>query len=114
MVNSLVSNMDRKKYADYLFRSYIEDNLNTNWCPAPGCEFAVEFDSSTGYDVLCLCSHGFCWNCKEEAHRPIDCKTVKKWILKNTAESENVNWILAYTKPCPKCKRSIEKNMGCI
>jgi ariadne-1 len=39
---------------------------------------------------------------------------VAKWILKNSAESENMNWILANSKPCPKCKRPIEKNQGCM
>ena len=39
---------------------------------------------------------------------------MKKWIIKNSAESENLNWILANTKPCPKCKRPIEKNQGCM
>ncbi|XP_052733984.1 probable E3 ubiquitin-protein ligase ARI7 isoform X2 [Vigna angularis] len=52
--------------------------------------------------------------CTEEAHRPVDCGTVAKWILKNSAESENMNWILANSKPCPKCKRPIEKNQGCM
>ncbi|GFP95785.1 probable E3 ubiquitin-protein ligase ari8 [Phtheirospermum japonicum] len=52
--------------------------------------------------------------CVEEAHRPVDCGTVSKWILKNSAESENMNWILANSKPCPKCKRPIEKNQGCM
>ncbi|KAL4553955.1 hypothetical protein LXL04_039928 [Taraxacum kok-saghyz] len=56
----------------------------------------------------------FCWNCTEEAHRPVDCDTVLKWIMKNSAESENMNWILANSKPCPKCKRPIEKNQGCM
>ena len=37
-----------------------------------------------------------------------------RWILKNSAESENLNWILAHTKQCPKCKRPIEKNQGCM
>ncbi|XP_057779300.1 probable E3 ubiquitin-protein ligase ARI8 [Salvia miltiorrhiza] len=41
-------------------------------------------------------------------------KTVAKWVLKNSAESENMNWILANSKPCPKCKRPIEKNQGCM
>uniref|UniRef100_A0A2N9HHA6 RING-type domain-containing protein n=1 Tax=Fagus sylvatica TaxID=28930 RepID=A0A2N9HHA6_FAGSY len=54
------------------------------------------------------------WQCTEEAHRPVDCGTVAKWILKNSAESENMNWILANSKPCPKCKRPIEKNQGCM
>ncbi|KAG7013889.1 putative E3 ubiquitin-protein ligase ARI7, partial [Cucurbita argyrosperma subsp. argyrosperma] len=115
MINSLVSDEDRKKYARYLLRSYVEDNKKTKWCPAPGCEHAVLFDAGNGnYDVSCLCTYGFCWKCTEEAHRPVDCATVEKWILKNSAESENMNWILANSKPCPKCKRPIEKNQGCM
>ncbi|KAK2969219.1 hypothetical protein RJ640_020369 [Escallonia rubra] len=57
--------------------------------------------------------HRFCWNCTEEVHRPVDCDTRAKWIRKNSDESENMNWILANSKPCPKCKRNIEKNKGC-
>ncbi|KAK2425068.1 RING/U-box superfamily protein [Trifolium repens] len=115
MINLLASDEDKEKYDRYLLRSYIEDNKKTKWCPAPGCEHAVNFDAGTGnYDVSCLCSYSFCWNCTEEAHRPVDCGTVSKWILKNSAESENMNWILANSKPCPKCKRPIEKNQGCM
>ncbi|KAK7855269.1 putative e3 ubiquitin-protein ligase ari7 [Quercus suber] len=115
MINSLASNEDKEKYCRYLLRSYIEDSKKTKWCPAPGCEYAVNFEAGNGnYDVICFCSYGFCWNCTEEAHRPVDCGTVAKWILKNSAESENMNWILANSKPCPKCKRPIEKNQGCM
>ncbi|MQL94197.1 hypothetical protein Taro_026855 [Colocasia esculenta] len=115
MINALVSGEDKVKYSRYLLRSYIEDNRKTKWCPAPGCEFAVDFVMGSGnYDVSCKCSYSFCWNCTEEAHRPVDCGTVAKWILKNSAESENMNWILANSKPCPKCKRPIEKNQGCM
>ncbi|KAF8715176.1 hypothetical protein HU200_027731 [Digitaria exilis] len=115
MINALADDEDKEKYGRYLRRSYIEDNRKTKWCPAPGCEYAVEFVMGSGsYDVNCNCSYGFCWNCTEEAHRPVDCATVSKWILKNSAESENMNWILANSKPCPKCKRPIEKNQGCM
>ena len=44
----------------------------------------------------------------------VACATVKRWLIKNSAESENLNWILAHTKQCPKCKRPIEKNQGCM
>ncbi|XP_057460267.1 probable E3 ubiquitin-protein ligase ARI7 [Actinidia eriantha] len=115
MISLLASDDNNEKYTRYLLRSYVEDNRKTKWCPAPGCEYAVEFVVGSGvYDVACLCSYGFCWNCTEEAHRPVDCDTVAKWILKNSAESENMNWILANSKPCPKCKRPIEKNQGCM
>ncbi|KAI3676900.1 hypothetical protein L1987_86515 [Smallanthus sonchifolius] len=115
MINKLTSIEDKIKYQRYLLRSYIEDNRKTKWCPAPGCDSAIEFDLGSGsYDVTCHCSYSFCWNCTEEAHRPVDCETVSKWIMKNSAESENMNWILANSKPCPKCKRPIEKNQGCM
>ncbi|XP_043724975.1 probable E3 ubiquitin-protein ligase ARI8 [Telopea speciosissima] len=115
MIRILASNEDTEKYSRYLLRSYIEDNRKTKWCPFPGCEYAVDFVvGSASYDVSCHCSYSFCWNCTEEAHRPVDCSTVAKWILKNGAESENMNWILANSKPCPKCKRPIEKNQGCM
>nr|CAD1819943.1 unnamed protein product [Ananas comosus var. bracteatus] len=110
MINDLATTEDKEKYARYLHRSYIEDNRKTKWCPAPGCEYAVEFVMGSGsYDVCCNCSYSFCWNCTEEAHRPVDCGTVAKWILKNSAESENMNWILANSKPCPSVNGLLRK-----
>lgn len=64
--------------------------------------------------MLCKCSGTFCFTCKNEAHRPVDCETVRQWNVKNSAESENLTWIIANTKPCPKCQRPIEKNQGCM
>ncbi|ESQ51856.1 hypothetical protein EUTSA_v10017564mg, partial [Eutrema salsugineum] len=118
MVNKVITKEeDKQKYYRYFFRSYVEaSGKKIKWCPSRGCEYAIDFGSRSGsedYDVSCLCSFEFCWNCSEDAHRPVDCGTVSKWILKNSDESENTNWILANTKPCPKCKRQIEKNQGC-
>ncbi|KAL8231262.1 hypothetical protein R6Q57_001040 [Mikania cordata] len=117
MINVLATANQRKRYELFLLRTYVESNKMIKWCPGPGCDYAIEFDDDfeTGsYDVSCFCKYGFCWKCMEDAHRPLDCETVAKWVLKNNAEAENTNWILAYTKPCPKCKRSIEKNHGCM
>ncbi|KAK4404089.1 putative E3 ubiquitin-protein ligase ARI8 [Sesamum angolense] len=115
MIDELATVEDKKKYHRYLLRSYVEDSRKIKWCPAPGCDSAVKYVVGSGsYDVTCSCSYSFCWNCTEEAHRPVDCETVAKWVLKNSAESENMNWILANSKPCPKCKRPIEKNQGCM
>nr|GEX45867.1 probable E3 ubiquitin-protein ligase ARI8 [Tanacetum cinerariifolium] len=63
MVNILTSEEDRKKYHHYLLRTYIEHNRKAKWCPAPGCDCAVEFDiGSENYDVSCKSLHAFCWN----------------------------------------------------
>ncbi|PIA51201.1 hypothetical protein AQUCO_01100203v1 [Aquilegia coerulea] len=105
----------KEKYARYLLRSYIEASRKSKWCPAPGCGYAVDFVLGSGsYDVSCKCTHSFCWNCTEEVHHPVECDIVAKWILKNTAESRSTTWILANSKPCPKCKRPIEKRDGCM
>ncbi|KAL5231729.1 hypothetical protein ABZP36_030505 [Zizania latifolia] len=114
MINKLAKDDDRERYARFVLRAYVEDSKKTKWCPAPDCTCAVEFLSDGSYDVSCNCKFSFCWNCTEEAHRPVNCETVSKWVLKNSAESENMNWILANSKPCPKCKRPIEKNQGCM
>ncbi|PON70170.1 E3 ubiquitin ligase RBR family [Parasponia andersonii] len=122
MIGTLtMDNSVKLKYARYLLRSYVEDSYRRRkikWCPAPGCDYAVDFfdfvgNYRRGFDVYCRCSFNFCWNCNEEAHRPVDCDTVAKWNMKNKDESENANWILVNTKPCPQCKRVIEKSHGC-
>uniref|UniRef100_A0ACD5YG22 Uncharacterized protein n=1 Tax=Avena sativa TaxID=4498 RepID=A0ACD5YG22_AVESA len=113
-INRLAKDEDKVKYKQLLLHSYIEDSRKIKWCPAPDCTCAVEFLGDENYDVSCMCRFSFCWNCTEETHRPVSCETVSKWILKNSAESENVNWIIANSKPCPKCKKPIEKNQGCM
>ncbi|CAA7400457.1 unnamed protein product [Spirodela intermedia] len=111
MIDEMATEEEKKKYARHLRRSYIEDNGKTKWCPAPGCEFAVDFVlGSESYDVTCKCSHSFCWNCTEETHRPVDCKTVTRWNLENSTESQKMKWTSANSKPCPRCKQPIEKN----
>lgn len=115
MVDLLVSREDRNKYARCFVRSYILEKKKIKWCPGRDCDCAIEFfDGDAGFDVTCHCFTSFCWNCDDESHRPVDCETVKKWVSKNQSESENVNYILTYCKPCPNCRRPIEKNQGCM
>ena len=59
------------------------------------------------------CNFNFCWACKQSTHFPSSCHLSQKWNDKNSSESENLAWILAKTKRCPKCKVHIEKNQGC-
>lgn len=106
----------KKKYCNYLIRSFVESRETTNWCPASGCKLVIEISnvSAENYEVSCSCTHSFCWNCGEEPHRLVDCETVVNWIRKYSLESETRMWILVYTKPCLNCKKPIEKNVGCM
>ncbi|KAK1381780.1 hypothetical protein POM88_019515 [Heracleum sosnowskyi] len=113
MVDFLVSDKDKKKYKEFLFRSYVENNKKIKWCPAPDCEYAIEYKlGSESYDVACDCSLSFCWNCVEESHLPVSCETVKKWMSKNSSGLDDMTWIIANSKQCPKCNVAIQKNQG--
>eukprot|EP00929_Paragymnodinium_shiwhaense_P031994 TRINITY_DN17809_c0_g1_i1.p1 TRINITY_DN17809_c0_g1~~TRINITY_DN17809_c0_g1_i1.p1 ORF type:complete len:543 (+),score=138.44 TRINITY_DN17809_c0_g1_i1:96-1724(+) len=102
------------KYEEWRLRTYVDENASVKWCPNPeGCTFACENLSSEMCDIVCNCGFVWCWNCGEEAHRPAACQTVNKWNIKNSAESENISWIRANTKPCPKCHKPIERSQGC-
>ncbi|KAG8050325.1 hypothetical protein GUJ93_ZPchr0009g571 [Zizania palustris] len=119
LVDAVAAEKDKQRYARFAFRSYVELNPRMKWCPGPGCTHAVEFvgsdDGEQNDDVFCLCKHGFCWRCGEEAHRPVSCGTVRMWLAKNISDdSETASWLLVNTKPCPKCRRPIEKNYGCM
>ena len=122
------NNMSLNRYDRFFIDSFVNDDRrgNIKWCPAAGCQRAIKVtpawciaadaDGASAEDkqVWCDCGKAFCWQCGMEAHSPVDCKTVKNWILKNSSESENMNWIIANSKPCPKCLRPIEKNQGCM
>eukprot|EP00397_Hematodinium_sp_SG-2012_P020182 GEMP01020779.1.p1 GENE.GEMP01020779.1~~GEMP01020779.1.p1 ORF type:complete len:593 (+),score=132.02 GEMP01020779.1:24-1781(+) len=108
-----------QKIDRWYLSAFVDDARNIQWCPSPqGCNAAVlyrqELSENATPEVRCdACGYAFCWQCKEEAHYPTRCLHVSKWNLKNSAESENVSWIMANTKNCPQCRRPIEKNQGC-
>lgn len=66
---------EKERYGRYALRSYVEDNPRMTWCPSPGCEHSVQcagdYAEGEPVDVTCRCSAQFCFNCKEEAHRPV-------------------------------------------
>ena len=107
------------KYEQYQLRSFVETYGMTRWCPGPGCgQVALACGggmfADVGGDAKCnVCETCFCLKCGEEPHAPITCAHLEKWKEKCKNESETANWILANTKPCPKCSSRIEKNQGC-
>mmetsp|Transcript_431 Transcript_431/g.503 ORF Transcript_431/g.503 Transcript_431/m.503 type:complete len:508 (-) Transcript_431:424-1947(-) len=93
--------------------SFVHMSHGYKWCPSPNCQFIAEFPNLGAHEIKCNCGCYFCFSCGCEAHRPANCQIVREWMVKNSAESENVTWILANTKQCPSCKKPIEKNQGC-
>lgn len=108
------------KFEIYQLRSFVETYGMTRWCPGPGCEQVAlapgaggVFADAGGVAKCNKCETCFCLKCGEEPHAPVTCKDLAMWQEKCRNESETANWILANTKPCPKCSSRIEKNQGC-
>eukprot|EP01025_Chloroclados_australasicus_P029348 TRINITY_DN2930_c0_g2_i1.p1 TRINITY_DN2930_c0_g2~~TRINITY_DN2930_c0_g2_i1.p1 ORF type:complete len:547 (-),score=31.69 TRINITY_DN2930_c0_g2_i1:735-2237(-) len=115
---SVCDDAQRQRLKQYDRQSYVDENPRLSWCVRAGCDRVIHYSSSSTFnvsaiDVSCSCGEQFCFQCKSEAHRPVNCHTVVEWLKKAGAESENLNYIIANTKPCPQCKRAIEKNQGC-
>ena len=104
---------DLKTYQKWYCKSYTDDNKKVRWCPFAGCDYCVVYQDGGVMDVNCKCGNNFCFKCGSESHKPAECDTTKQWNMKNSAESENITWIMANTKDCPKCRKPIEKNQGC-
>lgn len=106
-------------FNNYQLRSFVDMNDLTRWCPGPGCtRIAIMrgggVADSIQVPVECTsCSTEFCLKCGEEPHSPTNCLELARWNEKCKNESETANWILANTKPCPRCSSRIEKNQGC-
>ncbi len=86
-------------------------------CPKEECSNLVHWHSKLNVPVTCLCSFRFCFECHDEAtgdHAPASCEEVQLWMKKFSSESDNLLFIRAHTRMCPKCRSPIEKNGGCM
>lgn len=114
-----VESMVEGGLVDRFWWFYIEQEVERSkgklaCCPSENCEWILERGKYGVSRVDCGgCGEEFCVQCLHELHHPVACRTLAVWEEKNVSESENVKWILAHTKPCPKCGKPIEKNQGC-
>uniref|UniRef100_A0A0G4I4J0 RBR-type E3 ubiquitin transferase n=1 Tax=Chromera velia CCMP2878 TaxID=1169474 RepID=A0A0G4I4J0_9ALVE len=102
-----------QKYEQWYRHSFVDDNSKVQWCPKD-CGRAVVSEGDLLHDVACdedHCGHRFCFNCSNEAHEPAACETVKDWMIKGDGGTND--FMEAHTRPCPNCKKRIQKNDGC-
>uniref|UniRef100_A0A0E0NYG1 RBR-type E3 ubiquitin transferase n=1 Tax=Oryza rufipogon TaxID=4529 RepID=A0A0E0NYG1_ORYRU len=103
-----------------LLEAYVEASDAVRWCPsAPHCGRAIRVDGGGGgeeryAEVSCPCGAIFFFRCGGGAHSPCPCPMWDKWgAMRGGGEVDNLKWIVANTKSCPKCSKPIEKNGGC-
>ncbi|KAG2329854.1 hypothetical protein Bca52824_001034 [Brassica carinata] len=108
----------KEMYKRYVLGSFVEaNNESIKWCPAPGCEYAIERhedlmeddESSLDFGVVCSCGHTFCWSCNLESHRPVTCKDASLWFSSILDTLKNNAWLVKNTKRCPRCNTHVQR-----
>ncbi|XP_075249273.1 E3 ubiquitin-protein ligase ariadne-1-like [Convolutriloba macropyga] len=102
-----------QQYKQLMANNYVQKNRLMRWCSSPECTYALKAEEDLMKKAECICGKVICFKCGRDWHDPLQCHLLDKWMLKYTTDSENAHYIVAHTKPCPKCKVSIEKNGGC-
>jgi hypothetical protein len=104
------------------YRAMLRDQYALTWkdwkhCPKDDCHNVVSWHGKINVPVNCLCTFRWCYVCQDEKvgdHAPATCEEVAAWLKKFSSESENLLFIRANTRMCPKCRSPIEKNGGCM
>ncbi|KJP85223.1 hypothetical protein AK88_05150 [Plasmodium fragile] len=102
------------QYQNILVKIFIKNNPSLKKCPYDKCPYVIESVMLPDNGVICRCGYNFCFNCKEEFHRPVSCAIIKQWNDLLTKGEHNVKWIHSHTKQCTNCAKSIEKASGCM
>ena len=104
----------RLKFEEYILHSFVSGLNTLQWCPGKECVNAVKAEYGSPITIDCpSCNALWCFACLMGAHLPCNCELATKWMKLHSTDSENITWVRAYTKECPKCKNHIEKNQGC-
>ena len=101
-------------YTRLLTQSYIDSKPEISWCPGTDCNLALKLVIlNDDYKVECSNGHKSCFKCQQPWHDPLDCKMLKKWSKRSKNHDPTTNWITAFTKECPKCAVTTQKDGGC-
>lgn len=109
-VRKIVNN-DYKKlesYYDVLVQEWLNVQSSVKHCPTPDCSYRFINASQCPQNTKCpSCKHEYCSSCLLKHPSNITCETA------TTNDKANDEWKQKNSKPCPRCKTSIEKNGGC-
>ncbi|KAA6390093.1 MAG: putative E3 ubiquitin-protein ligase ariadne-1, partial [Streblomastix strix] len=101
-----------EKYRNYVTQSFVKMKKELCWCPGVNCVW-ISKRVGISTDVNCRCGSKYCFLCGRPCHSPCTCSLVERWELRLNEDNAARDWLIANSKPCPKCKAHIQKNQGC-
>lgn len=83
-------------------------------CPTPNCRNQFEVQGARPMLRRCeLCTRRYCNHCLIQHTATITCEEARATRNMTAEERATAEWTRTHTKPCPGCRRNIEKNEGC-
>ncbi|CAI5455800.1 unnamed protein product [Caenorhabditis angaria] len=115
-----------RKYEEFSVRKFLMTDLDSRWCPAPDCGYAVIAANCAACPQLrCKrdgCGTLFCYHCKREWHSNQTCDearyaesrksrslTFEELVRSGQYQSSQENAKMADIKGCPRCQAYIVK-----
>lgn len=111
--NKYLPKRDAARLSERQTQHYVEQTSATRSCPGVGCKRLATYPKRVVREIQCHCGTQWCFGCGHEWHSPLTCQEIQAWMSTSGKHSEDLQWILANSKPCPRCNRPIEKNEGC-
>lgn len=104
----------KERYLQSCFNEWVRRHPKLRFCAGKDCAAIIKADKNEAKRVICaMCTSQFCFVCGENYHAPTDCRTMRKWMVRQAEDSETASYIYNYTKDCPGCGVSINKDGGC-
>lgn len=105
-----------EKLSRWILEVFVDCNPAFQWCPKPGCPYAVHHVTGGSKYCECDCKKAFCFTCLSEPHGSCPCDLVKRWSAETGANAQEIasqKLIAATAKQCPNCQTWITKDRHC-
>lgn len=120
VTNTLLHDSEtRNKLNEIQFQTWLANQSKYVGCPKPNCPSGFINERTDQFTVKCdSCEEIYCAQCLKQHSARLTClqateENKKISANKEEQEKESQKWKERYTRPCPACKASIQKNEGC-
>ncbi|CAH1793751.1 unnamed protein product [Owenia fusiformis] len=131
IIQAVLGNDEFQRWERLLLQKALDTMGDITWCPRCNNAVIKESEESLKLAHCTTCMYSFCTACNSAWHQGEKCKGIEEKLRKLEEESKNISeedarqkklirdlyltekTVADTSKPCPRCKVRIQKNLGC-